>query len=69
MRRTPQYCSKIYTHLFDVFHGKETPALAGSADDLSVRVLALGEVLVVAALAGWAYLRVALIQEHAVQAL
>lgn len=58
-----------HTHLLDVFQGEEAPALASRTDDLGVGVLALGEVLVVAALTGWAHLRVALVQEHAVQAL
>lgn len=55
--------------LLDVPQCDQPPAFARSLDDLGVGVAALGEVLVAAAIAAGAHLRVALILQHAVQTL
>jgi len=56
-------------HLFDVKDGAEPPAPGQGPEDLHGGVLALGVGLVLAALAGHAHLRVALVHQHAVDAL
>lgn len=56
-------------HLLDVSQGDQPPAFPGGLDDLGVWVEPLGEVLVAAALAAGTHLRVALVLQHAVQAL
>lgn len=59
----------VPAHLLDVPQGNEPPAFPRGLDDLGVRVEALGEVLVAAALPAGTYLRVALVLQHAVQTL
>lgn len=49
------------SHLLDVSERNETPALASCANDLGLRVEALGEVLVHAAVSSRTHLRVTLV--------
>lgn len=56
-------------NLLDVGHAAQAPSSRERAEDLHVTVLPLGEALVLAALACRAHLRVALVHQHAVDAL
>lgn len=59
----------MVSDLLDVSQSDEAPALAGRFDDLGIRVEALGEVLIAAALAAGTHLRVTLVLQHSVQTL
>lgn len=61
--------SCVNSHLLNISERNEAPALASCANDLGLRVEALGEVLVHAAVSSRTHLRVTLVQQHAIQAL
>lgn len=63
------YSTLCSSHLLKVLLGLQAPSSAGGLDDLSVRVEAFGEALVVTAVTGRTDLRVTLVLQHAVQAL
>lgn len=56
-------------YLLDVVTAAQAPAPGQRPEDFHLRVLALGEALVLARLPRWADLRVAFVEEHAVDAL
>lgn len=60
---------KERTYLPDVCFGLQAPASCQRAEDLYLRILALGEALVLAALASRTHHGVALVEQHAVDAL
>lgn len=57
-----------HTYLPDVSFGLQAPAPCQRAEDLHLGVLALGEALVLAALPCRAHQRVALVEQHAIDA-
>lgn len=59
----------MITHLFNIVHAAQTPASGQGPEDLHLTALAFGEALVQAALACGTHLRMALVQQHAVDAL
>lgn len=59
----------LLSYLLDVRHGTQTPAAGQRSVDLHRTVLALGEGLVLAPLPCGAHLGVALVHQHAVDAL
>lgn len=61
--------TRCFLYLLDVSEVDQTPALARGLDDLGVGVEAFGKVLVAAALPARTHLGVALVLQHAVQAL
>lgn len=65
--RTRQ-CKKA-SHLLDVAQADQAPTFAGGLDNLGLWIQTFGEVLVTAALPTGTHLRVALVLQHAVQAL
>ncbi len=58
-----------HTYFLNVSQWHQAPAFACSADDLGLGVETFGEVLVLAAVCSRTHLRMALVQQHAVQTL
>lgn len=59
----------FYGYLLDVVTAAQAPASRQRPEDFHLRVLALGEALVLALFPRWADLRMAFVEQHAVDAL